>query len=205
MNSFFKGFCLVSAGGVVGYFVGTRMAKSRYEELFNEQLREIEQYYEGRHPEKPKRNLQEGISESDVHFMSEEHQKPVHVAYEKYYDSENPAASESPSEEDKTNYEPASSSKSIELIPDDEFGNMTNYATAELLYYVENDILTVCDSDNPEDMDILYVDEIEGHIGDFLTKFGFKTNDSQEVLCVRNHSRGCDYRIKKVFGAFGDD
>jgi hypothetical protein len=71
-----------------------------------------------------------------------------------------------------------------------------------LLYYTENDTLTIHDD---EDMgeDIIYLDEIADFIGDALDKFDFRHSD-EKVIYVRNFRRSTDFEITKVYGAFGE-
>ena len=65
-----------------------------------------------------------------------------------------------------------------------------------LLYYTEDGVLANADDGEP-------VDDVERFVGDALDKFGFRNND-EEVIFVRNFSRGSDYEIAKVFGAWAD-
>lgn len=199
-----KDFALLAGGLFAGYSVGKYVTRVKYEAIIETDMKRIMEYYEGKHPEKPKMTETTDISGVEVHSMSESYVKPNRVAYDKKYTgaTETEAAeSESPSEEDAVEYG-GRSNKSIVIIDDGEFEELATQKGIHLLYYTENDILTISEGEGIED--VMYVDEIEDHIGDALTKFGFKTN-SQDKICVRNYKNGCDYCIVKVRKAFGED
>lgn len=79
----------------------------------------------------------------------------------------------------------------------------TNYDTqytwfdkATLLYYVEDDVLATDDFNDS-------VDDVEMLVGNTLEESGFKENEEDELF-VRNFSRGTDYAVIKVYGAYAD-
>lgn len=75
---------------------------------------------------------------------------------------------------------------------DDEY---PHFDKIELEYYTGDDIL----------VDISAEEEIadpERIVGDCLDKYGFRTNDEERVIFVRNFNHGADYEISKVFGNF---
>lgn len=209
---------LLIGGLFVGYLTGKYVTRIKYEEIIENDMKHIMEYYEGKHPEKPKMDGSDAqvASMPEKHMMSEPYVKPKKVAYEKCYTyavktEDDAAESESPSEDDVVEYGGRDSAigtsvtgrdKSIVIIGDGEFDELPTQKGIHLLYYTENDILTVTEGEGIED--IIYDNEIEDHIGDALTKFGFKTN-SQDKICVRNYKNGCDYCIVKVRKAFGED
>lgn len=83
--------------------------------------------------------------------------------------------------------------KKIDVISAGEFDSYPYHDKVTLYYYTEDQILATEDEEE--------LDDPEACIGDAITKTGFDSNDS-EALYVRNYSRGTDYEIGKVFGAF---
>lgn len=78
---------------------------------------------------------------------------------------------------------------------DDEY---PHFDKIELEYYTVDDVL----------VDISAEEEIadpERIVGDCLDKYGFRTNDDERVIFVRNFNHGADYEISKVFGRFYSD
>lgn len=85
--------------------------------------------------------------------------------------------------------------KKIDVISAGEFDSYPYHDKVTLYYYTEDQILATEDEEE--------LDDPEAYLGDALTKTGFDSNDS-EALYVRNYSRGTDYEIGKVFGAFNE-
>ena len=83
------------------------------------------------------------------------------------------------------------------LIKEDtfEYDGRDIYDKIDLYYYVDDDVLA------SEDEEI--IDNIEHTVGDCLDKFGFRNNDEGEIY-VRNFYTMTDYRITKMFTAFGE-
>lgn len=75
-----------------------------------------------------------------------------------------------------------------------------HYDKVTLYYYTDNKVL-IDEDDNvikgPSDDPRMYV-------GDLIEKSGFDHNE-EKALYVRNTSRGTDYEIGKIFGAFEDE
>lgn len=90
-------------------------------------------------------------------------------------------------------------SRGAKFIEAVDFGIEPGMNTMTLLYYQENDILTIEEGGSEEVLKDF--DEIESMIGDALTERGFKDNDEPEIY-IRNQGRNCDYEIVKVFGAY---
>jgi len=196
------------AGIAIGYFAGRYVTKIHYEEIMEKERKDMREYYEGKHPEKPPMPEYSMTQNVEVHNMTEEYVKPNKVDYTKYYQTD-PAESESPSEDAPSVDEDdlgevitadykKNSKKPTKIIKADEFGDQPGFNTMELVYYQENEVLTLKEG---SEEDIIYFDEIEDLIGDALVKFGFADND-ETCIFVRNYSRGCDFEIIKVFGAF---
>lgn len=104
------------------------------------------------------------------------------------------AEKESPSEEDK----PAKSSvkRRPRLIKEEEVGSLSGYYTETLKYYSYDDALVTDANEELFDQDY--------YVGDALTKYGFKDDDSQRDIYVRNYALGIDYEIIKVLASFAE-
>lgn len=104
------------------------------------------------------------------------------------------AEKESPSEEDK----PVKSSvkRRPRLIKDEEVGSLPGYYTETLKYYSYDDALVTDANEELFDQDY--------YVGDTLTKYGFKEDDSQRDIYVRNYALGIDYEIIKVLASFAE-
>ena len=209
--TFFKDLGLLIGGLFVGYSVGHYVTKVKYENIIATELKHIEEYFEGKHPEKYARgeNSENGstagvVGSMERHSIDEEYVKPKPVNYTTFYneaDLNNEdflAECESPSEEDAPE---ASNTENIVVISPNEFGEAPMFEQYSLLYYTGNDILTIKDHDGE---DMLYIDDIEDHLGGVLDTSGFKT-DNRTHLYVRNYRSGCDYAIEKVPRSFGED
>ena len=191
-------------GVAIGYVVGFNVAKCHYEQKHEADLADMKQYYEGKHPEKPK---YESDHKVEVHTMAEPYVKPKKVNYQQFYD---PAESESPADDIPEDEESSNTGEYITneykknknrppvVIKKSEYGDMDNWKTMDLRYYQESETLVFVEGDEE---DMIYFDEIEDVVGNALVKFGFADND-EKVIYVRNFARGCDFRIEKIFGAF---
>ena len=83
------------------------------------------------------------------------------------------------------------------IIKREDYGGDPLLETAELHYYPEQDILAFADN-NEEIFDENF------HVGDCLTKYGFKTNQ-EKTIYVRNSYVGYDFEITKRFDKFVPD
>ena len=141
--------------------------------------------------------------------------KAVPIDYTAFYKSEDdtdPAESEHPMDDDEEMQKEYQGSVLTEeyqqakhreprMIKHSDFGSEPHYTTQTLIYYTEDDILTLGEDQSEEE--VADFDEIESMIGDALTKYGFVDNDEDHIY-VRNDQRCCDYEIVKVYGSFYD-
>jgi len=140
--------------------------------------------------------------------------KAVPIDYTTFYkqeDDTDPAESEHPRDDEETQKEYQGSVLTQEhqqakhreprIIKHSDFGSEPHYTTQTLIYYTEDDILTLGEDQSEEE--VADFDEIESMIGDALTKYGFVDNNEDRIY-VRNDQRCCDYEIVKVFGSFYD-
>ena len=190
------------AGIAVGFAAGYYVAKCHFKQLHEADMQDMREYYEGKHPEKPEYESEHKV---EAHTMDEPYEKPNKVDYQQFYD---PSESEGPKDdipEDEddtgsymTNEYKKNKNRAPIIIKKGEYGDMDNWKTMDLKYYQESETLVFVEGDEE---DMIYFDEIEDVVGNSLVKFGFADND-EPVIFVRNFSRGCDFRIEKVFGAF---
>jgi len=141
--------------------------------------------------------------------------KAVPIDYTVFYrpeDDTDPAESEHPRDDDEetqkeyqgsvlTKEHQQAKHREPRIIKHSDFGSEPHYTTQTLIYYTEDDILTLGEDQSEEE--VADFDEIESMIGDALTKYGFIDNDEDHIY-VRNDQRCCDYEIVKVFGSFYD-
>lgn len=141
--------------------------------------------------------------------------KAVPIDYTVFYkpeDDTDPAESEHPRDDDEemqkeyqgsvlTQEHQQAKHREPRIIKHSDFGSEPHYTTQTLIYYTEDDILTLGEDQSEEE--VADFDEIESMIGDALTKYGFLDNDEDHIY-VRNDQRCCDYEIVKVFGSFYD-
>lgn len=79
------------------------------------------------------------------------------------------------------------------VIGPSEFDNYPYMDKTTLYYYQPDDVLATENDEELDDPDAL--------LGEVFEQSGFKTND-EEVIYIRNFSRGTDYEIGKVFSPF---
>ena len=70
-----------------------------------------------------------------------------------------------------------------------------HHAKCELEYYTENDVLVEIETEQE-------IDDEYRCVGNCLDKFGYRDDDMQSIIYVRNFSMGIDYEISKVFGSW---
>ena len=80
------------------------------------------------------------------------------------------------------------------IIRADEYDDYAWHDKQTLYYYVEDGVLVDESTNEP-------IDDVEMLIGDSLDKYGFATNEEENIY-VRNFRIGVDYDIRKVFNAY---
>lgn len=83
--------------------------------------------------------------------------------------------------------------KKMEIIDAGQYDSYPYHDKITLYYYTDDKILATEDDEEIDDWGAL--------IGNAIEETGFDQNQSQAIY-VRNYSRGTDYEIGKVFGAF---
>ena len=84
-------------------------------------------------------------------------------------------------------------SQEPKIIRAEEFGDFDDFDQVDLVYYDDDDILA--------DEDDNVIEDYESLVGDALVKYGFITNEEQN-LYVRNFDRRTDYHIYKVYTSY---
>lgn len=197
---------IFASGAVSGVFV----TKSYFEKRANEDIESVKESLRKMvHLPKPTEDTEKKRSDISIKRPEDPRKAEVVVDYSGYSkavkeyngDDEDPAESESPSDdipEDVENYldgkrDSETPRREPRLIKYEDFGELPYYDKITLLYYMDDEVLTT------EDDEIIH--HPEELLGDALTKFGFNRND-ERVIFVRNEKRSTDYEIDKVFDAY---
>lgn len=97
--------------------------------------------------------------------------------------------------------EDISTPREPKIIKAIDFGAEEGFKTQSLLYYQDNDILVIEESEDFDEDAIEDFSEQEAIVGDALVRYGFKDDDTRFIY-VRNYQRMVDYEIEKVFDAY---
>ena len=188
MNVIVERILIFAAGGLAGG-IGTFFAvKKKFEAKADKEIEELRNYYDNRG--KTYEELQAlGRIQEDLKEKMEE---------------VDPADGESPAEDDydeggvlTKEHENAGDPYVIERV---DYGSEPHYARQTLVYYTVDDILTLGEDQNEEE--IQDFDEIKSMLGNVLSESGFMDDDASMRMFVRNDKRCTDYEIVKVFGSF---
>lgn len=190
--------CGVAVGAVAMFF----SLRDRYQDEINKETEELRAYYKNKHNDISKETEDVGDEEQNLpketaDYMDSDKRKEMEEAYERLRQVEHPEEDEP--EQDKAYFEGEALSKEAQrnskprIIKKDSFDEYPHHDKQTLFYYTEDDTLTT-----EEDQ---IVDDVEGLIGDALTKYGFK-NNNDEFVYVRNCGINTDFEIEKIFGSF---
>ena len=209
------------AGAGVGAGVSAFFFKKKYVEVLkksDEELKKMDEYYQNEldkayrttsddteddiSPETKERlrKVEKGIDELlKEQKKPEKRQGSFATDYTSYYQTEDPAESEHPREEEEpVKHEP----QPPKLIRAAMFGQ-DGYSTRVLYYYTEDG--TLIPEGGTYD-DIVDTNEVADSIGNALIKYGFAdVNNLEREIFVRNFDRKCDYHIIKVVGSLSED
>lgn len=165
---------IFTAGAAIGSAVTWNVLKTKYEQIANEEIESVKQYYKTKEVgEQFAKGFEEGVKNVDDQI------KDMYESYTKRYSSgqdEKPGQKVEKKEEENV--------EKPYVISPEEFGEIDEYETISLTLY-EDGVLTD-DDDN-------IIDDVEGTVGeDSLNHFGEYEEDS---VFVRNDERRCDYEI----------
>lgn len=188
MGDEIKKILIFASGLVIGSAVTWKLVKGKYEEIANEEIQSIREYYNQKETSRDEKLIEAETVEVETNKpnIMEYAAKLENERYVSYSDisKEDPE----PEEENKDDNEDSVSDKPYVISPD-EFGEFEDYDTINLTYY-SNGIVT---DDFDEKMTN---DEVEAAIGWMnLTKMGEYEPDA---LHVRNEIRKVDYEILQV-------
>lgn len=175
MNRFLRDVLLFTAGGAIGYFVSKKLLEVRYEQRYQEAVKDTKEAYSrlmnGEEAEVSTDNIVPEDELPDIKEYAALLQKEDYVDYSDVAE----------------NYEKEDKKEPVDrpyVIMPEEFGELDGYETISLTYYADYK-LAYEDDELVDD-----VDEIVGE--DSLTQFGVYEDDS---VFVRNDSKKCDYEI----------
>ena len=191
-----KNVLLFTAGLVMGSVVTWKMAKDKYEQWANDEIRMMREYYNQKEEEYyEEEDLDEEPIEAEV--RTERSTKPDLTEYtSKLNESGYTDYSEISKKDEKEEDNESDMEEKPYVISPEEFGDFDDYETIELTYY-KNGYVT-------DDQDILMSnDEVEEAIGwNNITRMG---EYEEDALHVRNEKRKTDYEILQVFDDYRED
>ena len=191
-----KNVLLFTAGLVMGSVVTWKMAKDKYEQWANDEIRMMREYYNQKEEEYyEEEDLDEEPIEAEV--RTERNTKPDLTEYtSKLNESGYTDYSEISKKDEKEEDNESDMEEKPYVISPEEFGDFDDYETIELTYY-KNGYVT-------DDQDILMSnDEVEEAIGwNNITRMG---EYEEDALHVRNEKRKTDYEILQVFDDYRED
>jgi hypothetical protein len=175
MNDAVKGLFAFTAGAVIGYFVARKVLETKYEQRYQEAVKDTKEAYSRLSGQSPAdEEHTDNIVPVDELPDKKEYEALLHrESYILPEDIENKEKEEERTPVDRPY-----------VISPEEFGELEGYETISLTYYA--DMQLADESDELVDD----VDEIVGE--DSLTQFGVYEDDS---VFVRNDAKKCDYEI----------
>lgn len=221
-----KELIIFAGGAAVGTTGGCIFFKKHYEKIAREEIQSVKDALRrhieeltttsledpsiGAEEEKEEPKKEEPVI-TNHNSLADGKPDPYATDYTKYYkevgaEAMDPADSEYPREDDEEleqikqevlNDELRSKrTHPPEIIKADDVGE--TFEVSDLYYYTDDDVL----ANDAEEM----IGKTDGGelylVGDCLTKFGFKDDDSQKTIFVRNYELGIDYCVTKIWGAY---
>ena len=169
----------LSVGAAIGSVVTWKVIKTKYQQIAEEEIESVREYYETLYSEK-----------ESVIDVEPDQETPAEVSVSKA-DVRSLATRVS-----ELGYNPEEEVEDVNgpyVISPEEFATLEDYETVELTYYA-NGVLTD-DTDDP-------IEDIEGTVGsDFASHFGEFEDDS---VHIRNEMRRTDYEILAVSRNYTD-
>ena len=190
-------YALTFIGGLVAGFVAAKLV----EKFVNDKEFEPEDAVES-DVEDPDDFCEECDLSRDDYVTGHEDEDPVvavrdYSAYaEVYTDSAKHEHPEDDFVEEPEVNEEIKKYKKPRLIKEEEFGELAGIEKQTLKYWTYDDTLTTEENEELKDQ--------EFYVGDCLTKYGFKDNDEEREIFVRNGRLGTDYDIVKFDSSFAE-
>lgn len=183
MNNTLSKIIIFTAGAVIGSAVTWKLVKTKYEQLAQEEINSVRDYYSCR--EADKNTEEDSAEESDeTDTGMEEYEQIVRGANYVAYQNEK-------LKEGKEVY-----GDYIKLIDPDEYGE-SDFATESLDYYEGDGVLVDAYGDVIDDPD-----EIVGE--DFASHFGAYGERDKDTVFIRNEKLEIDYEILRNVGSYSE-
>ena len=168
---------IFAAGAALGSVVTWKLLKTKYEQIADEEIKSVEEYYSRKYEDAKVENTEGDIADHD-----ENEDKPENPDVREYKDIL--------TEQGYTNYSKYRDKEEVfnvirpRVITPEEFGCEEDYDTISLTYYADG-VLTD-DADEPiEDVDDVVGEESLNHFGEY----------EDDSVFVRNDELKCDYEI----------
>lgn len=196
MNGTLSKLFMFVAGAAVGSVVTWKLLKTKYEQLAQEEIDEIREFYAERESDEDTEDFEEENDKVDLEHNA--YKKPDLATYaatikELQYAAELNEDSDDEEEDDYYGEEDDDVEDRPYVISPEEVGDLDDYELIELIHFAD-DILT---DENHE-----IIDDIAGTVGlDYAEHFGEYEQDS---VHVRNDRRKCDYEILRDERNFED-
>ena len=196
MNGTLSKVFMFVAGAAVGSVVTWKLLKTKYEQLAQEEIDEIREFYAERESDEDTEDFEEENDKVDLEHTA--YKKPDLATYaatikELQYAAELNEDSDDEEENDYYGEEDDDVEDRPYVISPEEVGDLDDYELIELIHFAD-DILT---DENHE-----IIDDIAGTVGlDYAEHFGEYEQDS---VHVRNDRRKCDYEILRDERNFED-
>ena len=190
-------YALTFVGGLVAGFVAAKLVEKFVKDKEFEPEEDAESDVED-----PDDFCEEGDLNRDDYITGHEDEDPVvavrdYSAYaEVYTDSAKHEHPEDDFVEEPEVNEEIKKYKKPRLIKEEEFGELAGIEKQTLKYWTYDDTLTTEENEELKDQ--------EFYVGDCLTKYGFKDNDEEREIFVRNGRLGTDYDIVKFDSSFAE-
>lgn len=207
------------AGGSGSYFFTKKKMEEKASNDIKEATDEIRKYYQDKmgkdneaKKDEPKKDKDDSpFAKSNPNPARSQHKEAAFVReggdvdYTSFFrnrehpEDDAPEEDEGNSGEEFTNDHAKNRTRRPKPIKVEDFGQDPSYETSTLLFYVEDQAL-VYEDQSPMD-DYPNEDEL---LGDALDKFGWKDDEEETEIYVRNFARRTDYEVIKVFGAYSE-
>lgn len=177
------------AGLAIGAVVSWTYAKKKYEQLAQEEIDSVKEYYSKKSDNLPFTD-EEPVSQEKPHI---ENDKPSVMEYAAKLGEQGYTGYDRYSEKKEAQPTILTPGERPYVISPDEFGEFDDYSKISLTYYADG---ILCD-----DMDVP-VDNLDEIVGaDFADHFGEYEDDS---VFVRNDARTCDYEILRSLRLYSE-
>ena len=165
MNNGIKTILAFSAGAAIGTFVSWQYLKKKYDELLNEQIEEVKEEMVAEFEREAETERKEYDTLRSDYLQDTDDEEPEKETFRKPY-----------------------------IITPEELGEIDEFDTTTLYYYVQDEVLVNLQDEVVEDVEDTVVLDFAEHFGQF----------EDDSVCVRNEKHKCDYEILKVSKKYSD-